>query len=86
MLSMWGVFLFVFFLRLRLFFLLYPQPKSQETTEKTKSLIQSLWCFAKKVFCECNLFSVLHFSIWPSTPHLQHEKFWTRFKMSLKIL
>lgn len=70
--------------RLRLFFLLYSQAQSQETTVKTKSSIQSLWCFAEKVFCECHLFCVWHFGIWPSVSHLQHEKFWTRFKTSKK--
>lgn len=79
------LFFLSFFLRLELFFLLCSQPQSQETIAKTESSIQSPWCFAEKVFYECNLFSVLHFNIWPSTSHLQHEKFWTRLKMFNKF-
>lgn len=66
------VFSFSFsFLRLELFFLLCSQPQSQETIAKTEASIQSPWCFAEKVFYECNLFSVLHFNIWPSTSHMR---------------
>ena len=78
--SIFSFFLSFFFLRLELFFLLCSQPQCQETIAKTEASIQSPWCFAEKVFYECNLFSVLHFNIWPSTSHMR------RFGLDWKCL